>query len=154
MSFSRLFSKFSQPSLARTGSTDERRNPSSYRRGDSPQRRRVTEPMPTTSRHWRKKTASTIDQSISSLPVSTLPLTPGSKDPTPEVGGLEKPIPMPLPTVPDIFIADLALVSDPGMTSSTSPAPDTLAEAWDMAKDGPKDSDMSRTLNAVGKPET
>ncbi|KAI9438366.1 hypothetical protein H4582DRAFT_1815213 [Lactarius indigo] len=33
---------------------------------------------------------------------------------------------------------------------AASPVSDTLAEVWDVVKDGPKDSDMSRTLNTVG----
>jgi len=28
--------------------------------------------------------------------------------------------------------------------------PDKLAEAWDMVKDGPKDANTSRVLDAVG----
>ncbi|KAI9464112.1 hypothetical protein BJY52DRAFT_1221492 [Lactarius psammicola] len=142
MSFSRLFRKFSQPSLARTGSTDEGR--SSEHSENSPQQ--VTEPLPTTGRSWRKKTTSIANRSALS---PTLPLTPSSKGPASEVAAREQPIPMPLPTTPDIFVTNLALVPHAEETPTTSSVRDTLAEAWDVVKDGPKDSDMSRTINAV-----
>lgn len=150
MPLSRLFRKFSQPSLARAGSADDRRN--SEHSDDTP--RRVTEPIPTTSHSWRKKSASTVNRTTSSPPISPLPLTPTSKSPVLEAGVLEKPMPMPLPTAPDIFVTNLALIPQPEMMPTTSPVPDSLAEAWDVVKDGPKDSGRSRALNGVGKSET
>ncbi|KAI9464119.1 hypothetical protein BJY52DRAFT_887705 [Lactarius psammicola] len=143
MPFSRSFRKSSQPSLARPVSADEGRN--SENSDDSPQQ--VTEPIPTTRRSWRKKTVSTTNRSISLPP--RLPLTPGSKSPSPEVTVRDQPIPTPLPTAPDIFVTNLTLVPCPETMPTTSPVPDMLAEAWDVVKDGPKDSDMSRTMNAV-----
>ncbi|KAH9045946.1 hypothetical protein EDB84DRAFT_1633013 [Lactarius hengduanensis] len=142
MPFSRLFRKSSQSSLARAGS--EARN--SENSDDSPQQ--VTEPIPTIRRSWRKKTAPTASRSASP-PVPSLPLTPSSKSPAPEVA---QPTPVPLPTAPDVFITNLALMPHPETMPTARPGhvPDTLAEAWDVVKDGPKDSDMSRTLNAVG----
>ena len=88
--------------------------------------------------------------------MSPFPLTHGSKSPAPEVGVLEQPIPMPLTTDPDIFVTNLALMPHPETMPTTSPVPDNLAEAWDVVKDGPKNSGMTttRTFNAVGKSET
>ncbi|KAH8987639.1 hypothetical protein EDB92DRAFT_1948471 [Lactarius akahatsu] len=138
MPFSRLFRKFSQPSLARTGSADKGRN--SEHSDDSPQ--------PTTRRSW-KKTASTANRSTSSSLMPTFPLTHSSKSPAPEVCVPEQPTPMPLPTIPDIFYTNLALVPHPEAMKTTSPVPDSLTEAWDVVKDGPKDSDVTRSFNAV-----
>ncbi|KAH9171872.1 hypothetical protein EDB89DRAFT_2070428 [Lactarius sanguifluus] len=144
MPFSRLFRKSSQPSLARASSADEARN--SENSDDSPQQ--ITELIPTIRRSWRKKTAPTASRSASP-PASSVLLTPSSKSPAPEVA---QPTLVPLPTAPDIFITNLALMphSEAMPTARPGPVPDTLAEAWDVVKDGPKDSDMSRTLNAVG----
>jgi hypothetical protein len=148
MPLSRLFRKFSQSNLARPGSADGERD--SEHSDDSPQQ--LTEPVPTTPRSWRKKSAaSTANRSTSSSPMSTLPFT---KSPAPEVGALEQPMPMPLPSAPDIFVTNLALMPHPETMPPTSPVPDNLAEAWDVVKDGPKDSDKSRSLNTVGKSET
>ena len=61
---------------------------------------------------------------------------------------------MPLPIAPDIFATSLALMPQPETMPTISPVPDTLAETWDLVKDGPKDSGGSRTLTIVGKPET
>lgn len=81
-------------------------------------------------------------------------MTPGSKSPVLEAGVVEEPMPLPLPTAPDIFVTNLALMPHPEMMPTTSPVPDNLAEAWNVVKDGPKDSGKSRTLNGVGKSET
>jgi hypothetical protein len=150
MPLSRLFRKSSQPSLALTGSADGRRN--AEHSDDSESLQRMTEPK-LTSRFWRK-TASSVNRSTSPPPMSTLPLTPSSKSPAHGVGVLEQPLLMPHSTAPDIFVTNLALVPNSETVPTTSPVPDTLAETWDMVKDGPKDSARSLTLNAVGKPES
>ena len=153
MPFLRSFRKSSQPSLARTFPADGGGD------SDGAPQRRVTEPIPTTSHSWRKKTVSTVNRPTSppQLPMSTLPFTRSPESPAPdsEVGVLEQSMPMPLPTTP--FVTNLALVPRPeAMTTmpNTGPVPVNLSEAWDIVKDGPKGSDMSRTLNAIGKSET
>ncbi|KAI9438365.1 hypothetical protein H4582DRAFT_258574 [Lactarius indigo] len=138
MPFSRLFRKFSQPSLAPTGSADKGRN--SGHSDDSPQH--------TTRRSW-KKTASTANHSTSAFLMPTFPSTTSSKSPAPEVGVLEHTMPMPLPTAPDTLNPNLALVPHPEALKTTSPVPDSLAEAWDVVKDGPRDFDMTRSFNVV-----
>ena len=152
MPLSHLFRKFSQPSLESSGSADGGRN--SEHSDDSSQP--VTEPK-ATSRSWRKKKASSVNRPTSPEsppPISALPLTASSKSAEPDVGVLESPMPMPLPTAPDIFVTNLALMPQPETMPTISPVSDTLAKTWDMVKDGPKDSGGSRTLTIVGKPET
>lgn len=150
MPLSRLFRKSSHPNLARSGSADGRSNAEHSYGSESPQR--MTEPK-RTSHFWRK-TASSVNRSTSPPPISTLPLTPSSESSAHGVDVLEQPLPMPLSAAPDIFVTNLALVPHSETMPITNPVPDTLAETWDLVKDGPKDSARSLTLNVVGKPES
>ncbi|KAI0298350.1 hypothetical protein B0F90DRAFT_1669084 [Multifurca ochricompacta] len=146
MPFTRLLRKFSQPSLARPGPADGERNTSS---NNKPSRRRqATEPIPTLPRSWRKRTPSTVDRASSSPSTPTLSETPKVESP-PEVDVREKPTPMPLPADPTVFMTTLAVVPHPAMLPTVSPVLDTLTETWNMVKDGPKESDLSRGLNDI-----
>lgn len=71
---------------------------------------------------WTTKSQPTTDPSRSSQPSSSSPLSHKADRPTTN-GGVNI-IPMSMP--------------------------DKLAEAWDMVKDGPKDANTSRVLDAVG----
>ena len=146
MPFPRLLRKFSQPNLTRTTTTDHAgRSPSSNGSNSaSKQQRQPSEPVPTLPRPWRRKTTSTGDRAGSSSPVTSKVESVASE--------VEKnPLPMSLPAAgPDVYLTNLSVVPHTEMMSVLSPVSDTLAEAWDAVKDGPKDSNKNPRLNTVG----
>lgn len=71
---------------------------------------------------WTTKSQPTTDPSSSSQPSSSSPLNPKTDRPTTNSGVNTIPVHM----------------------------PDKLAEVWNMVKDGPKDTNTSRVLDAVG----
>jgi hypothetical protein len=61
------------------------------------------------------------------------------------------PLPMSLPaTGPDVLLTNLPMVPRAETMSVSNPMPDSLSEAWNAVKDGPKVSNVSRRLNATG----
>ena len=120
MSFSHLFRKFGQPNPARSAPVDTER-----------------------ARHWGWKTSSTDDHtSLSPTPTPSQRST--AETPTPEAGVPEVPLAGP------IVQSNLTVEPHQDRTVAPRPAPDNLAESWNLVKSGPSESRLNRRLDAFG----
>ena len=149
MSFSRLLKKYSQASITRPAPTDVGVNHSVEDPNRPSQRRQASDPTPSIPRPWRRKKSSTIDHghATSPQPPPVLPSTAGER-PTTEgaVSGTSPPI----PATSSVFLTNMTILPQSELMPAVSPATDTLAEAWDVVKDGPQVSVINRVLDVIG----